>query len=248
MKLVQISTLGRNGRFGNQLFQYAFARTYAEHVGAILETPPWIGQELFGLHDPPISCMLPQRHESEVPSRPDNWVAGVDLLGWFQIDRLLASVSQSAVRRWFTLQPRWQNWFPKKRLYYAACHLRQGDFSTDAGNYCIISRASYVRAIRQFVPHDCCTLWVEEDSPEVCEGLPPELAFLPDFMTLWRADILLRANSTFSWWAGELGQHFAIYSPVVAGRHGPCEVQFVLGNEQRHADFPGHGKLRFGQP
>ena len=43
--------LGRFGRFGNQLLQYAFLRVYAELHGLDIETPRWIGQEIFGFRD-----------------------------------------------------------------------------------------------------------------------------------------------------------------------------------------------------
>lgn len=57
--VLTISSLGQLGRFGNQLFQYAFLRICAKKSGARVECPPWIGQTLFGHNDPPISKRLP---------------------------------------------------------------------------------------------------------------------------------------------------------------------------------------------
>jgi hypothetical protein len=54
-----MSSLGNFGRFGNQLFQYAFLRICAQHSGARVQCPPWIGQVLFGHQDPPVSVHLP---------------------------------------------------------------------------------------------------------------------------------------------------------------------------------------------
>lgn len=54
-----MSSLGKLGRFGNQLVQYAFLRICARKSGARVECPPWIGQTLFGLNDSPISTQLP---------------------------------------------------------------------------------------------------------------------------------------------------------------------------------------------
>lgn len=54
-----MSSLGKLGRFGNQLMQYAFLRLCAERSGAIVECPEWVGRGLFGLADPPISKQLP---------------------------------------------------------------------------------------------------------------------------------------------------------------------------------------------
>lgn len=57
--VLTMSSIGQLGRFGNQLFQYAFLRICAEKSGAKVECPPWIGQTLFGHNDAPISKRLP---------------------------------------------------------------------------------------------------------------------------------------------------------------------------------------------
>src|SRR6516162_4776310 len=49
---VTMRTLGQNGRFGNQIFQYAYLRLYAEACGAQIETGDWIGRDMFELSDP----------------------------------------------------------------------------------------------------------------------------------------------------------------------------------------------------
>ena len=70
---VSMSMLGRHGRFGNQLFQYAFLRLVARQFGATLEIPPWVGRPLFGLEDPPVSQNLPVYQEQ--------WIGGDPLAG-----------------------------------------------------------------------------------------------------------------------------------------------------------------------
>ena len=57
--VLTMSSIGQLGRFGNQLFQYAFLRICAEKSGAKAECPPWVGQTLFGHNDTPISKRLP---------------------------------------------------------------------------------------------------------------------------------------------------------------------------------------------
>jgi hypothetical protein len=57
--ILSMSSLGKLGRFGNQLFQYAFLRICAEQSGARVECPAWIGQTLFGHEDATISTRLP---------------------------------------------------------------------------------------------------------------------------------------------------------------------------------------------
>lgn len=48
---ISMTALGRTGRFGNQLFQYAFLKLYALRNGLTLKVPPWQGEDLFGLSD-----------------------------------------------------------------------------------------------------------------------------------------------------------------------------------------------------
>jgi Glycosyl transferase family 11 len=47
--IVTMSALGGRGRFGNQLFQYAFLRMYSLCNAAVLVTPPWPGEAIFNL-------------------------------------------------------------------------------------------------------------------------------------------------------------------------------------------------------
>ncbi|MBW4519213.1 MAG: alpha-1,2-fucosyltransferase [Scytolyngbya sp. HA4215-MV1] len=63
--LLAISSLGRFGRFGNQLFQYAFLKICAKQSGAMVECPAWIGQTLFGCSDPEIVHRLTPAIESQ---------------------------------------------------------------------------------------------------------------------------------------------------------------------------------------
>ena len=49
--LVAMTSLGNNGRFANQLFQYAFIKMYAMRHNLSCATPQWDGQGLFGRRD-----------------------------------------------------------------------------------------------------------------------------------------------------------------------------------------------------
>lgn len=62
--VITMSSLGQFGRFGNQLFQYAFLRICAQKNEAIVECPAWIGQTLFGHQDALICKRLPAVIES----------------------------------------------------------------------------------------------------------------------------------------------------------------------------------------
>ena len=93
--LITMSSLGHWGRFGNQVFQYAFLRIYTQKNNFRLETAPWIGQYLFGHSDHPVSQSLPIIDDTVSARDPydgsGSCIAGasdppknVDLLGYFQ--------------------------------------------------------------------------------------------------------------------------------------------------------------------
>ncbi|WP_293077596.1 alpha-1,2-fucosyltransferase [Moorena sp. SIO3H5] len=63
--VLTMSSLGKFGRFGNQIFQYAFLKVCAKNSGAKVECPDWIGQTIFGHNDAPISKRLPPAIEYE---------------------------------------------------------------------------------------------------------------------------------------------------------------------------------------
>jgi hypothetical protein len=127
--VLTMSSLGQLGRFGNQLFQYAFLRICAKNSGALVECPPWIGQTLFGHNDPPISRRLEPAIEIKDNEKilfdiiPEfipylekiagakscrissdmlkTGISGVDLWGFFQVSTHLLLPYQSYVRELF---------------------------------------------------------------------------------------------------------------------------------------------------
>ena len=82
--------------------------------------------------------------------------------------------------------------------------------------------------------------WISLDSPRIIEGIPSEFSFLPDFVALMQADVILRANSTFSWWAAALS-NARVLAPIVGDLCGKQDVSFVEGNWPRcaHTDRTG---------
>ena len=56
--ILTMPALGRLGRFGNQIFQYAFLKIAARASNAEVQTERWVGQDLFGHRDPPVSVHL----------------------------------------------------------------------------------------------------------------------------------------------------------------------------------------------
>lgn len=207
------------GRFGNQLFQYAYARALSEKAGSELRTPPWVGQQIFEISDPPIE--------------------GGEVLNGYCQNQESMIYTRAQVRAWFRFR-----WDVAARLMptvpsddYLIAHRRVGDYA--ASGYVVVSKESYRRAAVKFEYNPDKLRFVSDETPGICESFPPPLDFLPDFYRLMCASVLFRSNSTFSWWAATLG-HNEVFSPVIRGFEGGKEqdVPFVRGNSPRLADLP----------
>ena len=74
--------------------------------------------------------------------------------------------------------------------------------------------------------------------PEGSEHLPAVMFdWLDDFLKLYFARTIFRANSSFSWWAAMLSPTATVYSPVIDKHHiygvdglKEIDVEFVEGN------------------
>jgi hypothetical protein len=86
---ITMSSLGNNGRFANQLFQYAFMKLYALRHGVKMAIPDWQGRKLFGLKDTSSERMrlpdtalgpvaVPVRAERRVPAQRQQVEVEVD--------------------------------------------------------------------------------------------------------------------------------------------------------------------------
>jgi hypothetical protein len=239
MPTIQINCLGSFGRFGNQLFQYAFARAYAESVGATLETPWWIGRSLFCLDDPLPERQLPSLGLDEHP----NGKVDVDLYGYFQRSDFFQHYTLSKLRTWFRFGHFWADKFPKSDKQLVAMHVRRGDYIDLHDVFCTVDEEAYIKAIVEAGHDPKKVVQVREDRPN---NYPLQgFEFIRDFFTLYNADVLFRANSTFSWWAATLGQATSVYSPVVNGLKGHHkDVKFVEGNWPRCVDLPNVSDYR----
>lgn len=235
---VSISCLGTMGRFGNQLFQYAAARKFAQLSNSVLLTPEWVGERLFENVSHPRPRNLHRYPSDVIPWGRTN----LDLYGYFQFDESVSRLSRRELREWFKFKNEWTERFPKKRPFYVAAHLRRGDYTTQhAVHYCTVTEKSYIDACKTYGISEADVIWVREDAPEIDPELESKgLGYLPDFFTLLNADIILRANSTFSWWAGVLG-NAKTYSPIVGSLVGSHDVPFVEGNWPQMVDVANVG-------
>lgn len=152
-------------------------------------------------------------------------------------------------------------WSARQGTYNIA-HLRRDDIASPEYNknntqgYSVISKDSYKKAFKKFNIDERDIAWISDDktgqwfemtrpalnfgwSYPIGSGYSPYFIFdwLEDFLKLYFAKTIFRANSSFSWWAAFLSPTATVYSPVldkqiIYGRDAleEIEVDFVEGN------------------
>ncbi|MDF2669030.1 MAG: methyltransferase FkbM family [Paenibacillus sp.] len=141
LPVITMSSLGENGRFGNQLFQYAFLKIYAKRYGLRVQTPEWIGASLFGHRDNPIRKKLPKAYENHIPDKEvlltarKPLVTNVDFWGYFQFHTRYYAPYKEYFRYLYTPVPQVQERVEKgiKELRaigktLVGLHIRRGDY------------------------------------------------------------------------------------------------------------------------
>lgn len=203
------------GRTGNQMFQYAHAKALAERDGLELRTPRWVGEKIFQI---------------EPTAEPD--YSGQYLSGYFQ-NQHSAIYTQTQVRAWFKFQP-WVHELLghlKPAADSIVGHLRRGDFH--GYGYPIPNLQSYYNCCHKFGLDVTKLCFVLEECPTKIGGLTDEFDFLPDFYIMCHAATLLRANSTYSWWASVIGGARTFCPDIDEAPSGECLVEFEEGNHKK---------------
>ena len=229
---VTMSTLGANGRFGNQLLQYGFLRMYAAEHHLAVETPDWIGRDLFDLNDPLPRTPLPVLNEQDVDLAASlnrevpHVYKNVDFWGYFCYPTARIRRHRDIFRGLFRPGRRVAQLVEpavaKLREYgqtIVAVHLRRGDFGY--GRFWIAPSAWYISWLEALWPRLIKpVLYVATDDSSVIAELGrfrplaaadlgvviPGAEFYLDFFVLSEADALAISNSSFSFVAGMLNE------------------------------------------
>lgn len=227
-----MSTLGANGRFGNQLLQYGFLRMYAAEHGLALEAPDWIGRDLYDFDDPLPGGSLPvvsegdrdlvaslNREVPQVHADADFWGYCCYPTGRLRRHRRLFQDLFRPGRRVAQLVEPAAQALRQRGDSVVAIHLRRGDFGY--GRFWMAPGAWYgawLDAVWPTLNHP--VLYVASDdsgaAAELARYQPltaadfdvaiPGAEFYLDFHLLTLADSLAISNSSFSFVAAMLNE------------------------------------------
>ena len=237
--VITMSSLGQNGRFANQLFQYAFLKCYGRTHSLRVETPAWIGQKLFGHADPAITRPLPELRERTnllpealVPNAPVPF-RNVDFWGFFQYNTRYYAPQRDYFRSLFRPTPAVQahvqpmvERLRRRGKTVVGLHLRRGDYGYE--HFFVAPTAWYLDWLRGLWPTlEDPVLFIASDEPDKVLadfaefkpitakdlGTPlPGAEFYPDFHLLTQCDALAISNSSFSFAAALLNERATIFA------------------------------------
>lgn len=238
MSVITMSTLGQNGRFANQVFQYAFLRIYAKEYNLRVETPAWIGQYLFGHKDKPISQQLPvvieetnELTEACIPNAKTPF-RNVDFWGYFQYHTKYYAPYKQYFRSLFRPAPEIERKMTAalERLRsrgktIVGLHLRRGDYGYE---YFFVAPSEWYKQWLKglWETLNDPVLFIASDELEKVLGdfveykpitskeLGIELGeadFYPDFYLLSQCDIVAISNSSFSFAACMLNEQGKLF-------------------------------------
>ena len=237
---IMMSMLGINGRFGNQIFQYGFLKLYSEYHSLSLELPRWVGVDLYGTSDLPLTHRLPFKLEAELPGLPpfDSHIpvdspptVNVDLQAYCQFPGSRFLPFRDRFREIFTpvapVVSTLQHAFSELFTYdmtVIAMHIRRRDA---VGSWADVPLHIYIDWLdSELSKYSNPRLVIASDSIEevlpIFEKFNPivlptisldfsDAEFFPDFYLLQTADIVLASASSFSLAASMLNTNARLF-------------------------------------
>ena len=235
--------IGKNGRFGNQMFQYAATRGIAsnQQVDFIIPDGPksddefndeenqhklfmafnMTGAKNIGLLEAPYRKEASFRFDCELFENCDD---NLNLYGYFQSEEYFTHI-EDEIREDFTFKDEILN--PCKEMIQSvdnpiALHVRRTDYVTNSANHPPCTLEYYEEALKHF--DDDRNVIVFSDDPAWCneQELFSDDRFLISENDDNRVDLCLMtlcsdfiiANSSFSWWGAWLANRGKVVAPV----------------------------------
>ena len=229
------SLLGQNGQFGNQLFQYAFTRLFAEKLQRGACVPKWAGSTLFALDDPPVVQVYPHHRdlthkwdESQLNVYAADIPPCLDISGYFQFHTSYYAPHKERIREWFSPTAEIEARFGTAMVAMVGhrtlvcLQLRRGA-GYGKGMFFITPDGVYLDWLATIWPTlENPVLYIATDDPAVVSayaafnpltsadmGVSVQgFEFFTDFYVLMHARMLAISNSTFGVWAAMLNRFY----------------------------------------
>lgn len=220
--MISFKKLGNYGRFGNQLFQYAYLRAQAKRLHTTFYCPPWAGDTIFHLNDE-----LERVSECEVPFSFNDTFHGfsqeateiqdnTDITGFFQSPKYF---NKNEVLSWFSFRDPFFSDVLEKYTHIQlqnaiGIHLRLGDYTTPQFEVYIPNQAYFEKALH-LINKNSKVLIFSDDPQGAKQYLSAltksrEVIFiegnseLEDFYLLSHCSDVICSPSSYSWWAAYL--------------------------------------------
>jgi hypothetical protein len=218
-----MTTIGKNGRLGNQMFQFAALKGIAKNrkLEYILlpskEDSEYEDHKLlslFEMKDVPVGNINPMQRISQKDFGfdenlfnhcPDN----VDIYGYFQTEKFFAHIRNDLVKD-FTFKDASSMTLPVKN--YVSIHVRRGDYLLLQDYHPPCSMEYYKNAMSFFSNNHFVVVsddieWCKQQKEFVnCEFWEGE-SIAHDLYVMTKAEHNIIANSSFSWWGAWLNQN-----------------------------------------
>jgi|TARA_B100000035_G_scaffold53329_1_gene41810 hypothetical protein len=227
--MIGFNHLGRHGRLGNQMFQYAGLRGIAAHKGYDFCIPPskfedeWHDHQLFecfklvGLTNIAV-CPGPYVQEAHFhfdKNLFDNTPDGHNVYGYLQSEKWFKHI-ESEIRQDFEFKNDIHD--PCVEMISSvdrpiALHVRRGDYLTNCDNHPPCTKEYYDACLSHFDSDRNCIVF--SDDPVWCHEQFTDDRFLiseggdnvADLCMMSLCDDFIIANSSFSWWGSWLSKN-----------------------------------------
>ncbi|MEM1102728.1 MAG: FkbM family methyltransferase [Pseudomonadota bacterium] len=232
--IVTNSTIGRLGRFGNQIFQYLFLRCHSQDMGFRFENTPWVGDEIFDIQPGVEKTQSGLREIRQVKFSTDECdilnstdrLSNANLEGFFQYNTQIYKSHRSNIHKEFSFK----NEFAERAELIKSVldaqdgitvgiHLRRGDYGKRI--FFIAPTEWYLEWLYSLKEiYSAITIYLASDEVESLASSfhefrvltardfgptsQPMPGFFDDFAALTLCDRLAISNSTFSFAAAML--------------------------------------------
>jgi len=218
--MISFNNLGRMGRLGNQMFQYASLKGIARNKGYNFcipysyEVNEWTDHQLtkyFKLDDNLLVKSHDPRHtRSECgyhfdQDLYDNCEDGTDINGYLQTEKYFMSIRDEILDD-FSFKSEYELPMNKE---YTSLHVRRGDYVNQTNHHPLCSVDYYLQAL-ELVDGPIVVL---SDDPEWCkQNIPADVYIentsnIHDLFIMTKAKNNIIANSSFSWWGAWLNNN-----------------------------------------